>query len=328
MNKSLIIACSPFQIICALEAISYFGIKDFDFFLPLTGKDQKSSSECKDILTENGISFKEFQFSSLKEQLNYYKNNRIKRYSKIICGDYIDLNQRLLMHLSCKKNSKIIFVDDGNSTLKIFETEFSMWKHIGPRGKLKLFLINLIHKPQKENIFFYSIFDSPSNRNQIIKNNLSNIKSEIEGVQKGVYVLGTVASVLNPLLKESSIEEFVDKIFLYLKSKYPTEEIYYCPHRRDKENESINSMLETHKINLFPTKVSVEFDFIREEINPLFVIGFGSTALFTLKKIYPNSCISSISMTLTDKKINEEYELIERKYLESNIEMLNVNQSL
>jgi hypothetical protein len=81
-------------------------------------------------------------------------------------------------------------------------------------------------------------------------------------------------------------------------------------------------LLESNEIELFDTKVSVEYDFYVNNINPAIVIGFSSTALYTLKFIYPQAQVNNIYISLSDLELNRGHELLREYYTKCGIETL------
>ncbi len=53
---------------------------------------------------------------------------------------------------------------------------------------------------------------------------------------------------------------------------------------------------------MYDTKVSVEFDFIEEGVSPKYVAGFGSTALYTLKLLFPKATVENIKIIRDESK--------------------------
>jgi hypothetical protein len=72
------------------------------------------------------------------------------------------------------------------------------------------------------------------------------------------------------------------------------EDVWYCPHRRNKDDVELLEILDHYNTKIFNTQVSVEYDFINKGLNPLYIAGFGSTALYTLKLIYPEAIVYNV----------------------------------
>ena len=108
-------------------------------------------------------------------------------------------------------------------------------------------------------------------------------------LKKNIYIIGTNSDML--LFKDLSYSEYLRHLASYIKNRYPEEKVFYCPHRRDSHDYS--GLVSDLGWCMFDTKFSVEIDFVQGKLYPLFIVGFGSTALLTLKKIFPDRNIPS-----------------------------------
>ena len=73
------------------------------------------------------------------------------------------------------------------------------------------------------------------------------------------------------------------------------------------------------------TEVSVEIDFVTNDIYPLVVIGFGSTALLTLKYIFPKASIIDLVFHHSDDALVKEYRSIEQEYRKQGISVVELD---
>lgn len=316
-----IIVSSPFQAICAIEAIKKFDLYSCSFYLP--GND-RSIQMTMDFLEHRGYMYVNIENTTSALRL-IKKNNNYKKFDTVLVGDYFAANHFILSLLWTKRNSTIIYVDDGNSTLSLLPP-FSRKRFNEGSNIRRLFyrLLLLYYKFRGLRNLFFSCFDiRPSDfPMQLVHNSFDTLKHHsIKNVSKGVYIIGTNTSQIG--WDRSLYSNYLQTIASYVRSRYVNEEIFYCPHRYD------NNLWEEDctrlGIKMFYTKISVEVDFIQSGIEPLCVIGFGSTALVTLHYIYPKAQITDIVFHSHDKVIEDEYREIENRYSEYGIDVVEIS---
>jgi hypothetical protein len=74
---------------------------------------------------------------------------------------------------------------------------------------------------------------------------------------------------------------------------HPNERIYFSPHGRDHSAGFID-YCESCGVTILRSKISIEVDYVDNGLNPRFIYGLTSTALFTLNKIFPTSKIIDV----------------------------------
>jgi hypothetical protein len=124
--------------------------------------------------------------------------------------------------------------------------------------------------------------------------------------------------------KDHSYQDLIIQLHKYLEQRFPLLSIYYCPHRRDTNNEATYALCRELSITIFDTEVSVEYDFPLKKINPILIIGFNSNALFTLKMIFPKSIIESVDYKLKSNLLNESTQLIQKVFKKKGIAIVDV----
>ena len=108
--------------------------------------------------------------------------------------------------------------------------------------------------------------------------------------KKMVFVVGTVMKQYahGQHISESELENFLESKLREIKSKWQDVEIVYIPHGRDVNN-NIHNFCETLNISYVMPDSPIEFYILKNNFYPLAIYGFGSTALFTIKMIYPQT---------------------------------------
>lgn len=322
-QKSLIIISSPFQAICAIEAINNFNIKDFEIII-LYGRTKAENETCKVVLDTYNYKYTELTFPSYLYGIKYLYSNKGKgtNYSTIILGDFFNLDQRLLAAHFISDRSQLIYVDDGASSFRIFD-QLTVENKIKWKTKqfIPNFILNIKHCKRKT---LFSIFDLTLKKGwNTYPNNLTFLKSQRNSQKvSGIYIVGTNTSIIEPILR-NPFTSYLEKTVSYLRNSYPNKKIYYYPHRRDKNNKVINAFLEKEDVHIINTEFTIEIDLILKGADPQVVIGFGSTALYTLKKIFEKSNMISISLETTSEMMNESFNRISEKYKNEGIEILN-----
>lgn len=306
-EEAIFIINSPFQAICALEAVSYFHINKPVFFV-LNDPDSKRRVLQ---LVENRGEILYFDHdnkgtvSLIKRTIGY----KIKSKT-IFIGDYFSYSQFAIGVLCASLEAKIYYLDDGGSTLTIFPP-VSRKRYSTNKNKIVFRLFLAFASIKRVSYYFYSIFNLPNlnNRKCLIKNNFTGLKNKmLEATHNGIYIIGTNSSVLKI---QGGYDNLLKKSIEYLNKTYPNEPVFYCPHRRDKNNYS--ELLSLYDVRVFNTEISVEVDFYNKNIIPVAVVGYGSTALLTLKMMYPT--VDSISFSFkSGADAQRLYSFIENYY--------------
>jgi len=330
-NKTLIVVASPLQTICALEAINYFDIEDYEIII-LYGKNHKIiNTGSKKILDEKNISYKELQINSLFGLLLFLVKTNMNKYHRIIVGEYYSAAQRLISVYWGKSGSDIIYVDDGNATLSIFQHRFPLFYPLNIRNYIRLILPGVFLMVKNFNYKFFTMYDlkESSNHIRIYKNELKALKYNIsEENVSGIYIIGTNTNLANTMLVKWRMTDYLRILVNNLQGQFPNEILYFSPHRIDIDNLEIKSICEDLKVCILTTEISVEIDYLSKGYNPKVIIGFGSSALFTLKHIFPNASISSVYMTFKSNFDNICYRKIEQKYIEEGIKIVYIENKI
>lgn len=307
-EEALFIINSPFQALCAFEAISHYNIK-YPVFYVFDCDD--SRSKIAKLLNNNSISEIELiPFVGTKE---LFKVIRTKpHFNNIFIGDFFSYNQYLIGVLLSKRNSQIVYLDDGTATLDLLPSvNRKRYEGISLRS-FAYRCLNMLRfiKGTKESLF--SFFDIKGKvPYEIEENTFSFLKANCnDDERRGVYIIGTNSSVIP--FKGKPYPELLKSLVGSIRKQNPRETIYYCPHRRDTNH--YDDLLKSLHIDLFQTEISVEVDFVTKKINPSRIVGFASTALITLKKLFPQSKVQSIRFEIDDLFIESSIRSIEEYY--------------
>lgn len=319
-ENTAILVSSPFQVLNALEAIRDINIDSPDFFV--FGNDN-SAEMTKKFVSERGYSYMSVRpansaFKSIRNCREYHS------YKRIIVGDFFSIPFFLTSLALITRYGQIIYLDDGNSTLGLLPP-FSR-KRLSFSNTLKnlLYKLLLFYKDSKQvSRSFFTFYDVEGKGFPfpVIKNNFAMMKGNVNVSNKDIYIIGTNTYQLR--IARSEYISQLEMIRKYVKTTYPGQHIFYCPHRRDLNQ--YDSDCETLGISIYNTKVSVEVDFATNEISPMVVIGFGSTALLTLRYMFPKACIIDLVFHHNDEALVKEYRSIEREYKRKGISVVELD---
>jgi len=320
MSKTLFIIESPFQALCAFEAIEYFKVKEYDFIILFFEID--AIKKLENLMLKKGLSYtKEYAPNIIFDIMPRFFS-RYSYYDAIFIGYYYCLTSFALASIYASFQSKIYYLDDGAQTLEIFSHPFTK-RFNSFRQKLVYSFFRMVYTFKFTRKFsFFTIYDVDSKKYNIIRNDLSLLRSSITSEKNGIYVIGTNSSMLE--FKDYSYQELIIQLHKYLKHNHPLYHIYYCPHRRDINNEQINALCRELGMEIFDTEVSVEYDFSIKKINPVSIIGFTSNALFALRMIFPDTLIESVNYTLKSNSLNESTQLINKVFEQKGIAIIDV----
>ena len=292
MKNALLIVASPFQLMNARAAISYFQIKEYKLYILKDNDSDRHKQianmaeyyhmeyELIDYMRDIFISKKQFLIKYMK---SFFCNSK-GTYDMIIHGDYRNVYPMISFYPLLRKRGAICFVDDGNATINVLKG-----KDVNTTTKVLYLTLKISTKLKRINSsLYYTIYDDLKTElfniipNHTLKNNTSDISDNV------TYIIGT-NTILHadynaiPLsLFLSSISNFVKEI----KNNCETEKIIFLPHGRDLSQE-MPKMCTEYDIEYKKLDECVEFYFAKQNKYPKTVYGFGSSALFNLKKMFP-----------------------------------------
>ncbi len=321
MDSVLFIVGSPFQCLCMMEAIYHFSIIEYDVLVP--DKTVGSNSEkVTTLLNDKSISFSTYSIHHGVKDLLVYFLKRRKKYKNIFIGDYFNPIREAMAVYYGKCNYNLFFIDDGTQALSLFSRN-PRYRYESKKGEYWFKFIVLIGrlkgcgKPS-----FYTIFDVHSSRFNIIRNEFSSLQTSRIISKSNCYIIGTNSSKLQ--FRDVTYLYLLEQTVEWLRRIWPTEKIYYCPHRGDYHNLEISAWCKHNYVEWFETRVAVEYDFVNQCIYPQTVVGFTSNALYTLKMLFPKSDIKTVMYHVCSDFADCETETIRREMNSKGIETINV----
>ncbi len=316
--KSLFFVSSPLEMISAIEAREKFNINDNELVLYLLDKDIPIVDYILSLSKPwNKIDRIYRNYDNLGNRwLSYLKKYKKNKYEYLFTTS-MPFTAHFLFNINYKSH---FFLDDGTLTLTNI-TYFKKKQNL--KNQISLFIAEgkgAFKWKKKEFIYFlkghrlrgnwkklsvFTFFDIKVGKNMnIVKNELlwfNGIKKEkkIKVINNTVYIIGSSMPDENIISKEYYFE-----LLSRIQKKFSSKNIYYIPHRWEKE-QKILAIKKQFGFTIKPNKSIIEIDFLMQNQIPEIVAGTISTALFTIKKLYPETKVYSTSLDIEkvlDKK--------------------------
>ena len=305
--KCVAIISSPFQLFSFNELINQKNINNYFLFVLVYNhyellqiKNLALLFEIK--IHETIIGRKVFQYFLLKKLIRKLRNPEI-----IVIGNFF--SDPHLFFLNEINNGKIIVLDDGlNSKLivnSLDKRNYTFFKNIF----IQLFRLNLDF-PKRFSIF--TIFDLNSNNHnvKIEKNQLNDFKKNIKNFKKENIIL----LIGQPFVELKILDEFFYfSIINKINRKFPN--LIYIPSRKENDR-NLYKMKKQYGINILRTNINIEHYILNKKIIPKSIIGFTSTALVSLNKLFnQEKVITDIkSVRISERSINKNRSKFGRNY--------------
>lgn len=296
-NKIAIVATSPLQIMLAHEISKKYNPKYVKCFI-MTYNGDNRYPKCEKLAYDYGYEVQPMQMANLSTRWSIIKNSvssffHNNDYDIVIQGIFTIVFFYSFSMKLLKNGGQLIITDDGVATFQLEEPSI-----VGPLFQSKV-LRNIFrimaYRKIKHNLY-YTIFEKiQSPHYELKKLNLNS--SNLKNTPRGVYFIGTYQAAYvpkySPQLTENQFYNLIAETVKYIRKKYNTEEIMYTPHGRESEQTSLN-ICNIWNLHYLPTKVSVEVDYPLNGHYPKVIVGFMSTALFTLRAMFPKAQVIDI----------------------------------
>lgn len=326
MKKNLFIIRSPLQLINMLEAIKEFNLKN-NLFIIIETKSNANNIQISEVLKLYNThdieinTLKSYSNSKLFHYIKLIKSLQKYTYDYIFIGSYGSIQNIICQNL---KSNNIFLVDDGTMTLQIQKEIYNKKSFKDNIKTLRYQLFGL--KTLKYNkVNFFTFLDLQPLQDEIIIKNCFNYLQEIfsqsnknDSSSEIIYIIGQPLYNHSNELTEISYMKYLKEIFL----NYPEHKIYYIPHRSEKISLQLHTYITTYaKIHI--NKYPIEIELLLNNIpKPTIVVGFFSTALYTIMKMYQD--IHVFSYKIQDKDILDSKRLIEIKNFYNFFELNNI----
>lgn len=319
-TPSVFVVGTPFQALCAVEAIRDLEIEDYQFYVVFC-HDIRDSQTIKLVETFNipyTIVDKYDDILLYKKRLLIFKR-KAEGYIRAFVGNFFSTMLYFWAIRSVSDNATIISLDDGTRTIQALKGDITC-----EQNRLNDIVVGLAVKWRKINLrkYFYTIYSDIDSRLFLCQpNNLSHVLlSDIDSKKNGVYFIGT-----NPFayceqngLCEEQYYNLLKLSFRKVCSSYPQENKIYVPHGLDNDIYTKDICKEYGFIYERPDTI-VELYLIQKKSYPIASFGLSSTALLNIKKMFSLSLVENICVK-TPNGISKKFAIIRDYYSKNGIQ--------
>ena len=328
-TPSVFVVSSPLQILYSFAIIRQLQIKKYRIVVfYLIGDPRKEQM----LATLDYFGLKNRGYIGLNTFNAYFYKyfsllHRYNKYKRLFIGDFRNYYMMLIGSCYVSDNASVVYFDDGNITVTLLKDNYSglmphYWSsRLNNLANKRGFVLN-------RNLFtIYN--DIPNDKYDISSLDLKNVFSLKQNESKercgvsGVFVIGTNIEVYCNEMNISR-EVFIQKLdvlFNDLRYKYTDDAIFYIPHGRDKSYYALE-FCEKYGFEFINPKMMVELEILDKGYIPKMVYGFNYTALYNLKKMYPETRV--VNMIFKNTEVNDiyrQYLIISEYYQKNGIEL-------
>ena len=314
-TNALICIGSPLQAICAVEAISAYQINNYDFRVI---DDGTRLGQIEKFLNKKNIKYRviPFHVSAWKNicRLIGAFNPFLGKYDFLFIGDYRLTGNRMESIPLLKIGGNIVFLDDGSYIVNWSRGLLKQTFIVKFRNLLMNFVCEL-RKISYKNVFTIFASDIKMEGFKIRENRMESLSLSQKPLGDIVYFIGTnPSSYCSSLgIKHQVYFDKLRKILHDIRSLNLNKEIVYIPHGRDNTTETVE-ICKDENIRYQKLSVCIELFVLNLNICPTEILGLGSSALYTLKTMCPNSMITNILMKGSSDSAYDQYCGIAKVY--------------
>ena len=297
---------SPFQALCMIEAIHAFEIDDYFVLLCLSENELPRLTQLVSLLNKYHIAYEIDSVNFLITKTERLKALLPKRnkYKVAFIGD---CNNELLIFKAFRYVSDggtLIYLDDGIATIQFFHGMFQLSRKLRPYYEV----MSKIRRIDFDR-FFYTVYEGlKDNRHIPIINKFHflALKQMSKSAIKGIYIIGTCIKDYCDF-ECIPIERFTETLRTLmhdLRTQHPEEPVVYVPHGRETMMEELKQMCHDEDVELRYSEITVEIMLLKEKERPKAVYGYTSSALYNIKRIFPETEVFNITFTGNAPKTN------------------------
>lgn len=325
------IVSSPLQLLCAIEAIHEFDISKYKIVLvlPQNGpRNQQLLSMADNYLLEyDKVYYNIVSYNDYKSGKGFFSKKSKEQYDRIFIGDYQQVELYYVAYKYSSPNCYLFYGDDGNDSISYFQN-----KSLDPTptrlnhrilyvlfglGKREQGRLDVKREMTEKGLtctssFFTSFYNIKNNLFNIYPNNFRYLSSlNTKRTENIVVIIGSILNYIPEInhISEKCAEEIFKRKFFEVKKKYPDTKVIYIPHGRD-TSITIKELCLNFDIEYRKIPETIEGYLLKSDYYPIAIYGEGSTALYNLKLLYPNSKVVS---WFFDKKFDNPKYIIEKR---------------
>lgn len=339
-TPSAFIVGSPFQLLCAIEAIHEFEIRDYKFVFALI-KNWPRNKQMLAMANHLGVKYDLIWHGEQEDEYFDWssKNFRIQaqgNYDRVFIADYYEISNYIIVPKYAKKGAVIAYVDDGNSSILslnglIKDKKPSDWRQLlrwyrKRSNTSDYFIIQRIVESLgtlgiiNSQAFFSTYSNIKKCKYSVYPNTMAYVKHLYEKevkTKRAVLIIGTVidAYAHDIHISEHLMEGIIWKSLSEIRDQYSDYDVIYIPHGRD-TNSFIQKFCELLNIHYLPLSETVETYILASDIQPIAIYGYGSTALYNFHLFYPDVEIVNFVPSDNSKYGIDEQNRVINKYYE------------
>jgi len=328
-TPSVFIVCSPFQILCAIEAIHEFKISEYKFILCLI--EDIRNQQVFNLMQKFNLQYEIVWLQNLgKKDLIETFGPKKYAFHRAFLGDIDSIWLNLVAIRYLARNSDIVYIDDGTRVIPYLKGQSKITHN-------KLFYIySCVRKIKniRDKGFFFTLFSDVADKKFLCKtNNFNNITKLLSknGNNKNVYIIGTNINIYCQKLKygQNDYKNNLENLFKYIKKAYPSDKLFYIQHGRD-QNTYVEEFCRKYGFEFIRPKITVELLMVDLPDAPYAIYAYTSTALFTLKKMFPSTLVYNVLCKRTEDSFYDIYletskyfekhgvDIVEQQYIDNN----------
>lgn len=292
-TRVLAIAQSPLQLMGIAEWIFDYRPSEYDLVLIFDPRSVENANQMKMVIKLLGL--KQFGIIETADSSSFFKYakfiKKIKNvnYDCALIGGYSSLHQTLIANL----NSCVFLIDDGADAFDVYRKMKQLGPNWGFRERgFKVFRfafcgLNTQIK-NKNRIFFYSCFlDSTVTFPRVIHHCFEGLKRLRAGKYSESHSQETTFFLDTPLVECGFLSPEIGELTYKYAKKLSNGSLIYIPHRAQLNSNSC-LMASNLGIKVLTLDVPVELYFLTHGITPSRIFTTSTSAVFSLKKMFPN----------------------------------------
>ena len=327
-TPSVFVAYTPFQVLCAVAAIRQLEIDDY-LILAKLPRGEVRNSQTKALLEKYHINYKQpFFFGRLS--LYFYMCmaflHRKNRYTRLFIGDLRDVSSYYVGFNYVSDNCQVVFLDDGNITINYLQDCIS--EPMKPHHRAMLDKIAKRRNMEVGHNFLTIYGDIESPKNHICQLDLHFVVEDKESKArqaKDVYIVGTnIERYCVPLeIPEDVYIVKLGELMQNLRQQYPDDTVFFIPHGRETMDYGQKLCAKYGCVFQHP-KMMIELELLNKPCPPKAIYGYTSTALHTLKKLFPTARVVNILFqSPEDNTFYQDYVMCSEYYQKNGVEWIN-----
>ena len=306
MNSSYDAVCvvrSPFQLMCAYEAVKHFDIKNpllVVIFVRMSLKNN-NNQQMVDLIEKldwKGVYFvnEKLKKSKYFEYVRLLSRIRLQDFKYVFMGDYGNIQRVVAANTP---SAEVYLIDDGIATYayhKVLCGGDSEERPFSQRIKGLRFRVLGFHSVIRSKINFFTCLKLKQISDEgIIMHSFQHVREKFyevphqESLKYDMYFLGSAVCEVNLMTWENyhlAVKEYFDL--------HEEKKICYMMHRAENKDLLEAEFKDMKNINIAQNKMPIELLFLMSGIYPVRIATTISSAIVTLKKIFPNTYAEAI----------------------------------